>query len=83
MGWGNRWCGRSMCLVTGSTVIAMVLLLALLGGMFWIDTRLLTDLASTPDGDLRMFTRTGWRLLIVFSFPIGPFLYLLYAKPRP
>lgn len=72
-----------MCLVTAQTSIAFVLLLALLGGMVVIDSRLLADLASTPDRELRLLTRTGWRLLIVFSFPIGPLVYLLYAKPRP
>ena len=45
--------------------------------------RCLADLAQTSDLDLRYFNRNTWALIIVLSFPIGPMLYLLYAKnPR-
>lgn len=62
--------------------VAIVLLAALLGSMAWIDVRCLADLARTGDRELRLFTRDGWRMIIVFAFPIGPMLYLLYGRGR-
>jgi hypothetical protein len=46
----------------------------------WFDGRCLADLAQTSDRELRCFDRNLWALIIVLSFPIGPMLYLLYAK---
>lgn len=41
------------------------------------------DLAETSDRELRHFDRGAWALIIVLAFPIGPMLYLMYAKgPR-
>jgi hypothetical protein len=52
--------------------------------MVWFDARCLADLARTSPRELRYFDRNTWALLIVISFPIGPMLYLRYAKgPRP
>ena len=49
----------------------------------WFGRRCLADLAQTSDRELRYFDRNVWALIIVLSFPIGPMLYLLYAKgPR-
>jgi hypothetical protein len=49
----------------------------------WFDRRCLADLAQTSDRELHYFDRNVWALIIVLSFPIGPMLYLLYAKgPR-
>jgi len=55
------------------------------GAVAWFDSRLLADLARTPDYQLRLFERRMWALVIVVSFPIGPMLYLRFAKggPRP
>jgi hypothetical protein len=46
----------------------------------WFDRRCLADLARTCDRDLRYFNRNTWAPVIVLSFPIGPVMYLLYAK---
>jgi hypothetical protein len=56
---------------------------AVLGLVAWFDARLLTDLARTPERNLRYLTRVQWAVVIIASFPIGPILYLAYAKgPR-
>jgi hypothetical protein len=56
---------------------------AIVAVVVWFDSRLLADLAETPDQDLRYFNRNSWALIIVLSFPVGPMLYLRYAKgPR-
>jgi len=69
--------------MTNSVPIAVGSLVAIMAVLIWFDARCLADLARTDDRDLRLFTRNGWALLIVISFPIGPLLYLLYAKgPR-
>ena len=65
----------------GSVVLATTV--ALLAVAVWFDSRLLTDLAHTPDSELRYVSRNAWGLIIVLSFPVGPMLYLRYAKgPR-
>ncbi len=64
-------------------MITLIPVLALLAVLLWFDRRCLIDLARTPDEDLRHLSRNGWALVIVFSFPIGPALYLLYAKGGP
>jgi hypothetical protein len=46
----------------------------------WFDGRCLADLARTRDQELRYFSRNMWALIIMLSFPVGPMLYLLYAK---
>ena len=64
----------------------MVVLAAVVAGLAliaWFDTRCLADLGRTSDLDLRYFDRKTWALIIVLSFPIGPMLYLLYAKGPP
>jgi hypothetical protein len=61
-------------LVTGGVLLCLVA---------FFDSRCLADLAQTGDRELRHFNRNVWALIIVLSFPIGPMLYLLYAKgPR-
>jgi hypothetical protein len=61
-------------LISGAAILSLVVL---------VDRRCLGDLARTSDRELRYFDRNGWALIIVLSFPIGPMLYLLYAKgPR-
>jgi hypothetical protein len=65
--------------------LAVVLLTAgaILSAVLWFDRRCLADLARTSDRELRHFDRNIWALIIVLSFPIGPMLYLMYAKgPR-
>jgi hypothetical protein len=63
--------------VTVATVIVIVALVA------WFDVRLLADLAKTRDEQLRYLDRAAWAVIIVLTFPIGPMLYMLYAKgPR-
>ena len=46
----------------------------------WIDARCLADLGNTTDRELRYFDRATWKLIIILSFPIGPALYVAYAK---
>ena len=63
--------------------VALTTAVVLLGLVAWFDSRCLEDLAQTSDRELRQFNRNVWALIIVLSFPIGPMLYLLYAKgPR-
>ncbi len=40
----------------------------------------LRQLAQTPDDQLRLFTRPGWTVLIVFFIPIGGMLYLTASR---
>jgi hypothetical protein len=66
-----------------TTTVVVVTVVALAAAIVWFDSRCLADLARTSDRDLRYFDRNTWALVIVLSFPIGPMLYLLYAKgPR-
>jgi hypothetical protein len=67
--------GPSHTLATLVTVRAVPALVAC------FDRRLLADLAGTPDAELQFLHRTVWALVVV-AFPIGPMLYLAYAKPR-
>jgi hypothetical protein len=61
----------------GVMLVTVTVLLALVA---WFDARCLADLSRTSDRDLRYFNRNTWALIIVLSFPIGPMLYLRYAK---
>jgi len=61
-------------------VTTLAVITVLLTLVIWFDLRCLADLSQTADQDLRYFDRTRWVLIIVLSFPIGPMLYLLYAK---
>ena len=63
-----------------NTTVALITAVAILGAVFWFDSRCLADLARTNPRDLRYFDRNMWALIIVISFPIGPVLYLRYAK---
>lgn len=60
--------------------VVVITIAAVLSVVVWFDRRLLADLASTSDRELRHFNRSTWALIIVLSFPIGPMLYLMYAK---
>jgi hypothetical protein len=63
--------------------VVLITAVAILSVVVWCDRRCLADLANTSDRELRHFDRNVWALIIVLSFPIGPALYLLYAKgPR-
>jgi hypothetical protein len=69
--------------VNGTVAVALITAVVLLSVVVWFDSRCLADLAQTSDRDLRYFNRNTWALLIVLSFPVGPVLYLRYAKgPR-
>lgn len=68
--------------MTAQTAAAIAVLGVLLAAVVWIDKRCLDDLARTSDRELRLLNRNGWMLLIVFTFPVGPLLYLAYAKGR-
>jgi hypothetical protein len=69
--------------MSNTTAVALITGVVVLGLVVWFDSRCLADLAQTSDRDLRVFNRNTWALLIVVSFPIGPMLYLMYAKgPR-
>jgi hypothetical protein len=71
---------RSGPVMTSSALVAVVTLLVIMLVVVWFDVRCLVDLARTCDRRLRYFTRNAWALIIVVSFPIGPVLYLMYAK---
>jgi hypothetical protein len=60
--------------------VVVITIVAILSAVIWFDRRLLADLARTSDPELRHFNRGTWALIILLSFPIGPMLYLLYAK---
>jgi hypothetical protein len=63
--------------------VVLITVVVIMSVVVWFDWRCLADLARTSDWDLRYFNRNIWALIIVLSFPIGPMLYLLYAKgPR-
>ena len=65
------------------TTVVLVTAVVILSTVVWFDRRCLADLAQTGDRELRYFDRNVWALIIVLSFPIGPMLYLMYAKgPR-
>ena len=69
--------------MNGQLAVALITAVAILSVVVWFDRRCLADLAQTRDRELRLFDRRTWALIIVLSFPIGPFLYLAYAKgPR-
>ncbi|MBX6751654.1 MAG: hypothetical protein IRY85_18680 [Micromonosporaceae bacterium] len=65
----------------GIAALAAACLLAF--AVWWVDSRALRDLASTPDHQLLRFDRRTWVLLILFLFPIGAMLYLMYGKAGP
>ncbi len=66
-----------------NVMVILVTVVALMAVVVWFDMRCLADLARTSDLELRYFNRNTWALIIVLSFPVGPTLYLLYAKgPR-
>jgi hypothetical protein len=66
--------------MSSNVTVVLITVVAILSAVVWFDRRLLADLAQTGDRDLRHFNRNTWALIIVLSFPIGPMLYLLYAK---
>jgi hypothetical protein len=68
--------------MSDSTVV-LITVAVILTVVVWFDRRCLADLAQTSDRELRYFDQSVWALIIVLSFPVGPMLYLLYAKgPR-
>jgi hypothetical protein len=69
--------------VDTQTTTVLLTIIVLLAVVVWFDMRCLADLSRTRDQDLRYFNRNTWALIIVLSFPIGPMLYLTYARgPR-
>lgn len=69
--------------MNNTAVAALLTAVVIMSLVAWLDSRCLADLARTSDRDLHIFNRNTWALLIVVSFPIGPMLYLMYAKgPR-
>jgi hypothetical protein len=66
--------------MSSSAAIALITAVVVLSVVVWFDRPALADLASTDDRDLRYFHRNAWALIIVVSFPVGPMLYMLYAK---
>lgn len=66
-----------------SLTVALITVVVIMSVVVWFDRRCLADLAQTDERALRYFNRNTWALIIVLSFPIGPMLYLMYAKgPR-
>jgi hypothetical protein len=69
--------------MNNSAAVILITVVVLMSIVVWFDRRCLEDLARTNDRDLRYFNRNTWALIIVLSFPVGPMLYLAYAKgPR-
>ena len=66
--------------MSSDAVVALITVVVIVSVVVWFDRRLLADLATTSDRDLRYFNRNTWALIILISFPIGPMLYLRYAK---
>ena len=67
-------------MMSTNVVVVLVTVVALLSFVAWFDSRCLADLRATSDRDLRHFDRNTWAFIIVISFPIGPMMYLMYAK---
>jgi hypothetical protein len=63
-------------------VVAVLVVLALVGGLYQIARMLLNDLAQTPDAQLLHLTRQGWAAAILFGGPVGWILYLTTGKLR-
>ena len=59
---------------------ALISVLAIGALLVWFDLHCLADLRQTSDRRLRYFTRETWALLIIFTFPFGPMLYLTCGK---
>ncbi len=69
--------------MNSTLAVALITVVVVLSVVVFFDRRCLADLAQTDDRELRYFNRNTWALVIVLSFPIGPALYLMYAKgPR-
>jgi hypothetical protein len=69
--------------MTSNDVMTLVAVLVIITLVALFDVRVLSDLAKTSDWQLRYLNRNAWAVLIVLTFPLGPMLYLLYAKgPR-
>jgi len=66
--------------MNATVLVTGILVIALLVAMMWIDMALLRDLAATPDHELSVLTRAGWVVAIIFTFPIGPILYVRFGK---
>jgi hypothetical protein len=66
--------------MSSNVTVVLITAVVILSVVVWFDRRLLADLAQTSDRDLRHFNRGTWALIILLSFPIGPTLYLMYAK---
>lgn len=69
-------------MMSTNVLVVLVTAVALLGLVAWFDARCLADLRETSDRQLRYFDRNVWAFIIVISFPIGPLMYLMYAKGR-
>lgn len=74
---------RRKLVAVSNLTVALITAVVTLSVVVWFDRRCLADLASTSDHDLRYLSRGAWALIIVFSFPIGPAMYLMYGKGRP
>ena len=68
--------------MTTANVAALLLVVAVFAAIVSIDLRLLRDLAQTSDAELLILNRRGWAAAIIFTFPIGPVLYLTRGKIR-
>jgi hypothetical protein len=75
--------GRTEATMNNNAAVILITVVVLMSFVVWFDRRCLADLAHTSDRQLRYFNRQTWALIIVLSFPVGPMLYLRYAKgPR-
>ncbi|MEV0568485.1 hypothetical protein [Dactylosporangium sp. NPDC050588] len=67
-------------MIESSTWAALAAMVMIVAAVAWIDARCLADLSTTPDRQLRHFDRSTWKMIIIVSFPIGPALYMAFAK---
>ncbi len=82
-GTGHRSAAARAEATMNNLTVVLITVMAIMSVVVWFDRRCLADLATTSEQDLRYFNRNTWALIIVLSFPIGPMMYLLYAKgPR-
>jgi hypothetical protein len=71
--------------MTSSLLQNELLLLVLAVGVFAVvrfEMTCLSDLARTPDDRLRLLTRRGWLVCILFLIPLGGAVYLRYGRDR-
>ena len=69
--------------MTSSLLVNEITLLVIVLGVLVVvrfEMHCLSDLARTPDYRLRILTRQGWLICILFCIPLGGVFYLQYGR---